>query len=274
MKNPAVASGDRNCVFYDVGGTALKLYSGGRILELDTNENIISVSMNDAGYFAVSCEESGYKGSVTVFSGSGEAVYKWYSGAGYLLDAAVSPGSDALAVLTLEKSGSVLHMFELKNEAEVGTVYISGELAFTIAFTGSDSFCTLSENALRFYKTNGSELSATAFGDLHLTDYCVSEDICIISLSKYISGSSVTLTSYSGEGRALGSADLNYSPLTIAAGNQRLMVLGSGVATVFNRELSVFSETQVPAGYSKAVYLPDGGALLLSSYHGEKIALK
>lgn len=275
MKNPAVSAGDKHCVFYDVGGTALRLYSDGEIKELDTTGSIISVSMCRSGYFAVSCEESGYKGAVTVYNDKGKPAYKWSSGtSGYVLDAALSPDGSRLAVLCLDSSGSAVHLFELKSEAETGAVYLPGELAFKVAFTDNGFFCALSESALHFYKADGGDLSVTDFGDMTLMDFSLSDSLCVISLSKYVTGSSVELNSFSAEGKALGTAALDYSPLSLSACNQKLMVLGSGEATVFSQELNVLSKTEIPAGYGSAVYLPDGQCLFLSSYHGEKISIK
>lgn len=274
MKEPSVAAGDKHCIFYDVGGTSLRLYSEGEVLELDTEGRIISVSMNSSGYFALTCEESGYKGSVTVFNGSGEPVYKWYSGTGYVLDAAVSPDSRSLTVLSIESTGSVIHLFKLGNEDEAATVYLPDELAFKLAYTGNSAFCTLSEDALHFFSASGENLSVMDFEGGYLVDYQLSDKFCAVALSKYVSGSSVILSSLSDDGNILGTTELSYTPLSMSASKNRLLILGSGMAAVLSREMGIISETEIPAGYGSAVYLPDGDALLLSSSHGEIVDLK
>lgn len=272
-KNPALSATDDACVFYDIGGTALRFYSVGELINLDTEGNIISASLSRSGHLTVSYEKLGYKGALTVYDKSGKPAFEWYSGNGYLLDAAVSPGGDAIAVLCLEASGSVIHLFQLKSDIETGAISLPNELAFKLGFTGNGSFCVLSESAMHFYNTGAAELGSFSFGDMNLMDFLITEDICIVSLSKYISGSTVTLTSLSSEGREIGSAELDYAPLSISPGKQKLLVLGSGSVTVFSKDLSVISQTDTPAAYSDAVFLPDGSALLLSSYHGEKISV-
>ncbi len=274
MKNPAVVTGDKHCAFYDVGGTALRVYSNGSVSSFDTTGNIISVSMNSAGYFVVTAEEAGYKGSVTVYDDKGEAVYKWYSGTGYVIDAGISPNSASLAVLCLESGGSVVHLFKLSGEDETATVQIPGEVAFKVIFTDNNSLCTLSEDFIRFFGESGKEESFFDFEESYLIDFSITENLCVVALSEFISGSTVTYTGFSANGRVLGTAELDYPPLSLSQYKQRLMVLGNGTATIFSRDLSINAQGEVSVGYGQAVYLPDGYVLLLSSYHGEKVSVK
>lgn len=274
MKNPAVDSGDKHSVFYDIGGTALRLYSNGQVKTLDVQNGIISVSMNASGYFALAAEESGYKGSVVVYNRDGEAIYKWYSGTGYVLDAAISPDSKSLAVLTADSSGSQVHLFRLESEEETATVYIPNELVFKLSYTANNRFCVLSESSLRFFSGIGEDLSSMNFAGAYLIDYMLSDELCAVVLSKYVSGSDVSLTGFSDDGDVLGTTELDFAPLCLSSGKNKLLVLGSGAATVLSKEMKIISETEIPAGYGDAVYLPNGDALLLSSYHGERVDLK
>ncbi len=274
MKNPALSAGDKHCVFYDIGGTALRLYSDGEIISLDTSDNIISVSMNKAGYFAVTAEKSGYKGSVTVYDPGGNPVYRWDSGTGYTVDAALSPDSSSLAVLCLEPGGSIVHLFKLNVDSEAASVSIPDELAFKVVYSGNNSFCTLSEDALRFWSADGNAEESMLFASDYLIDFSLSDSLCVVALSKYVSGSSVNYTSFSPEGKTLGTATLEYPPLSLSQCKQKLLVLGNGTAVIFSRDQSVSAEAEVPVGYSDAVYLPDGDILLLSSYHAEKISVR
>ena len=273
-KNPALAASDSYCVFYDIGGTALRFYSDSKLINLDTAGAIIAASVSSSGHVAVASEELGYKGAVMVFDRTGEPAYKWYSGSGYVLDAAVSPNGNILAVLCLESSGGVVHLFELGKETEKATFYLPGELAFKLSFTANGSFCTLSETTARFFRVDGGELSQVDFGDLTLVDFDISESLCVLALGKYISGNAATLQSYSADGKLIGQNELDFAPLALFTNNQRLMALDSGSVTILTRSLEPASSAKLPAAFGSAVYLPDGDVLLLSSYHGEKISVR
>lgn len=216
MGQPCVSTGGNSSIFYDVGGTTLRGYFGNEYKELDTAGEIVSVSVNSSGYLAVVSNETGYKGSVTVFSSSGEEIYKWYSGTGYTLDAAVMPSSDRLAVLCVEGSGTVIHFFKLDEEEEYALASIPAELAYDMGVNESDGIFVLSSTAIHFINKNGEVENSFTFGDYYLVDYNFSEGFCAAVLSKYISGSQVTIKTFSPSGKELGSADLSYSPTCLS----------------------------------------------------------
>jgi len=274
MKNPALTSCNRSVVCYDVGGTALKLWDGDKLIELDSEDELISASVNGDGYFAAAAQSSGYKGCVTVYDPKGTGIFKWYSGSGYVIDAAVSPDSTKLAVLCLESTGSVVHIFTIGDESQENTARLPSELAFELAFTGKDSLCLLSESSLSFFSLSGELITQVDFQGSYLVDYLFTERLCIVALGRFVSGGAVSLSSYSSEGELLGSAELDFTPLSLSAQDKRLLVLGQGSAYLYTDELSLAAEKEISAGYGDALLLPDGRALLLSAYHGEKISLR
>lgn len=275
MQSPSLDANGNACIFYDIGGTALKLWSNGELIDLDMEDEIISASINSSGYIAAATQASGYKGSVTVFNSRGEGIYKWYSGTGYVLDADLSPDNSKLAVLCIEASGSVVHILTIGDEeAEAPAVYLPRELAFKLSFTAGSSFCLLSESALSFFKTDGEQLQRADFGGAYLVDYCFTDSIQAVAVSRYVSKGSVTLSSYSDSGELLGSSEISFSPLDISAQGDRLFVLGQGVGYIFSKGMDLISEISLPAGYGDALLTPESSIILLSSYHGEKISAK
>lgn len=273
MKNPALCAGGKTCAFYDIGGTALKVFYGDELVDMDQEEEIIAVSVNGEGSMAVAAQNSGYKGSVTVYDPQGEGLYKWYSGSGYVLDAAISPNSSMLAVLCLEPSGSVVRIFKIGEETERASTYLPSELAFKLVFTDNNSLCLLSEDAMSFISAKGEELRRVDFEDRYLIDFIFTEELQAVVLSKYVSASEVSINSYGDDGGLLGSRELAFSPLCLSSHSGRLLVLGQGQTHLFSRDMTLLSEKEVPAGYGKAVLCSGSEALLLSSYHGEKITV-
>lgn len=275
MDNPCVSSGGNTCAFYDVGGTALKVFFGSeKYVEMDTQGEIIAVNVNSSGYFAVTAQESGYKGSVTVYDSDGKAIYKWYSGSGYTLDAVVTPDNKRLAILCVEESGSIIHFFKLKDEDEYASASLSAELCFEMGYSENGNIYALSQKALHFFDRDGNENQSFSFGDNYLIDYELSESICAIVLSKYISGSEVTVISFSPSGKELGSAVLPYSPVSLSSQKSKLLIFGSGGISIYSQYMEALKESGPVPGYKSAVLLPNSDVLLLATYYGEKITLK
>ncbi|MEG1540981.1 MAG: DUF5711 family protein [Oscillospiraceae bacterium] len=274
MTNPAVCAGEKSAAFYDVGGSALRVFSDGKTTNLDSNQPIISVSMNPAGYLALTTEETGYKGGVTVYNNKLQPVYKWLSGSGYTLDAAVSPDCKSLAVLCLDKNGSTIHFFNLDSEKEQAAPTLPKELAFKLHYGDNGRLCVLSETALHFFNSNGEENPPFSFKGSYLSDFDLGDEFCTIALSKLITGSEIQLNSFSCDGRALGTVSLKDKPISLSSNKQKLLVFGALDAKLYTRELRPISESEIVPGFKHALLRHDGNALLLASSYCEKFVLK
>ncbi|MFB0919865.1 MAG: DUF5711 family protein [Oscillospiraceae bacterium] len=270
MTNPAVCASVNTCAFYDVGGYSLRIYKDGRFENMDRDSQITSVSVNSSGYYAVAGADPGYKGSVKVYNSELEPVYEWYSGLGYIIDAAVSPDSTLLAVLCVESSGSIVHIFKMDSEDEYASVSVPDELTFRLSFESGGNFCVISEKSIHFFSSGGKELSSFDFGDDYLADYELSESCWAVVLSKYVSGSDVTLISFGAGGKEDGSTPLSSEPVALASQDSKLLVLGSSGIALYSRELRLQKQNHVVPGFVSAVLLSGDGVLLLSSHYGEK----
>lgn len=270
MTNPTVCGSNNTCAFYDVGGYSLRIYKDGEFKNMDRDSAITSVSVNSSGYYAVAGEDPGYKGSVKVYNSALEPVYEWYSGSGYIIDAAVSPDSTMLAVLCVESSGSIVHIFKMDSEDEYASASVPDELAFKLSFEAGGNFCTISEKSMHFFSSNGKELSSYDFGDHYLADYELNENCWAVVLSKYVSGSDVTLLSFESSGKQGGSSSLSSEPVALASQGGKLLVLGSSDIALYSRDLRLQKQNHVVPGFVSAVLLPRDSVLLLSSHYGEK----
>ena len=274
MTEPAVCvSGDR-CVFYDVGGTSIRVVRDKKSAKLDRDAPLTSVSLSSGGYLAVTGEEDGYKGSVRVYDPELKPVYEWYSGSGYPLDAAVSPDGDSLAVLTVGTAGSEIHLFRLGSEKETATVKLDGTLAFRLHYSKNGDFCVLSQKDLRFYTPSGKELNTFSFGSDTLADYEFGTDMTVVALGKYVAGGSTALTSFGQDGKKLGTVTLAETPAALSSQSRKLLVLTSDGVTVYDSALRAQKSAAITTGYLSAVLLPDGDALLLSTHFAEKCTPK
>ncbi|MDR1131385.1 MAG: DUF5711 family protein [Oscillospiraceae bacterium] len=269
MANPAVCANKAGCAFYDVGGYSLRVYLDGEFVRLDRESEIISVSVSVSGFYAVSGCEPGYKGSVTVYDARLEDVYKWYSGTGYLVDAAVSPDGTSLAALCVEATGSVVHLFRLDSEEEYASVSLPNTVAFKLSFEAGGNFCVLSESAISFFSSGGEALSVYDFGSSFLADFELSESVRAVVLSKYVSGSDVLLVGFNADGSSPSELALAADPLSLASQDGRLLVLGAADIALYSGDLRLLARNRVVPGFSSAVLLPKGGVLLLSSRYGE-----
>jgi hypothetical protein len=271
MDVPAVATSKLHCAFYDIGGTVLRLAGfDGSYTDMDTENNIVSVNMNENGWMAVVTEESGYKGAVTVYNADLAPVYEWQSGSGYIISAQVSPDNKRMAVLSADSSGGKVTSFSFDSEKEKGSISLTGELFFDLRYMSEDRICAISEDRAVFLDGSCKEKGSYDFGDLYLTEYDLGGDGFVsLLLSVYRSGNSAYLINLDSSGDTLGKAEIQRDLLSMSAGSKGLLVLYSDGMVLYSQELSERGETEDILGVKQAILRQKGDVLKLSSYSAE-----
>ena len=275
LETPAVAASGVLSAFYDVGGTTLRVaWPDGRCESLPVSGDILSVTVNAAGYLAVSTEATtGYKGLVRVYNPRLEPLYEWYSGTGYLLTARVSSDGRSLVASSLTAEGSVLHFFSLGSEDEQARFLAEDELILEFDYLTDGRMAAVTENRLILLDGTGRETSSYDFDGMYLTDYQISGDFATVFLSRYRSGSAGVLVNIGPDGSVLGSLELERDPLSLSAAGRRLLVLYGDGLVLYSQALEEQMNYGDTLGVKSVLLRPRGGALLLSGYSAELLAL-
>lgn len=108
----------------ETAGKSFAVYSGGKELRTCKPENnLISAKLNKNGYTVLLCEEAGYKGKAVVQNLKGTEIFKWFSGEGYVTDAALSDDNRYIAVAQLmtnkEKVYSRMIFFDIEKNEQI-----------------------------------------------------------------------------------------------------------------------------------------------------------
>ena len=111
LSQPVLSASSSAGVVYDAGGESLFLFQDGQeAFSLDVDGTLLSARVNDSGWLAVTAQQSGYKGSVTVYnvnSTSRKEIIQLNFSSVFVADAAVSPDSKTVAVITIgQENGS------------------------------------------------------------------------------------------------------------------------------------------------------------------------
>lgn len=268
---PAASAGASGCVFYDVGGTALRVadFDGG-ITNLDSQSAIISASVNKNGYVATVTEINGYKALVTVYNADLTPVYNWYAGSSYVLAAEVSPDNRQLALLTASAAGGGCTILSLSSETPLAETVYENELFIDLHYTSSGTICLISEERLLFLDTKGGEKGECGFGGLHLNDYSLRGDgFAAVLLGKYRSGNVSTLMCVSESGEIKAELEIQRDVVSLAAGGNRLLAFYSDELALYSPELKQLGSNPDTTGLSAAVLRSRGDCILVSPYSAE-----
>ncbi len=268
LSNPAIYAENGMAVVYDLGGTSLRILSKSDITRsMETENPIVSATVNQNGYLALTTQEDGYRGSVTVYDETGAAVYKWYSGEGYVLLAAVSPDNTKMSALTLTDAGSRIMSFHLDSEAEDVFYELSGKTLMDIRYTSDGNLLVLAEDALLVLDEDGNERYRTAFSDQYLKNYSMdSAEFTAVVLNDYQVGYQGEILTVDEAGNMLGTLTFNRDVRSISAAGDYLAVLYSDGLTVYKDDLSEYAVYDDLDSADRVLMRSNGTALVISSY--------
>ncbi len=273
MENPAAAGCDSFAVFYDLGGTRLAVaWFDGTVQELDVPGAILSATVSDTGYIALTTEYRGYRALVTVYDPSLEVVYEWYSSSAWVISACVSPDGRQLAVLSYTASGSEVRFFDLSRNG------VQAEAAFSVENTilldlhwfSSSRLCTLSSEQMFFFGSDGQWQNTYSFAGQYLVGYSFDGGNCAaLALSPYRAGTTATLVSLDPTGNVLGTAEMNSGIVCLTASDLEILILSADGATLYNSSLMEKGRLNGLPGFKYAMLRSRGEALLIASNYAE-----
>lgn len=262
--NPILSSDGGYAAAWDLGGYNAALVNEDGVCARITTENaIISVSVNDHGYLCVCTDEPSYGGSVTVYNSSGTALYKWYSGSGYLLNAKLKDKSD-LIILTISESGSNIIYTKITEEQE-RCRYTTEDIIIDAEFSDSGIFA-ISSARLIYLNKSLEEKGSYDFSGKHLDAYILKDDYAFITLADYQVGGERTAVTVNSSCDELGSLTISEDIIAVSGTEKHIAVMTSGVISVYNMRLQIEWQCECQSGADSISIRRDGSVIAAGTY--------
>lgn len=268
---PALSSNGKRAVIFDAGGQSLYVVEKTKVIHsitLPAEQYILSATINQNGWLAVTSKTSGVKGLVTVYNSSFDLVADISRSSSYLASALVTPDNRGLYVLSPGQSAgifqSTLLYYDLRQQSQEPRGISLGNNVVLSMQTGSNRCWVLGESEL-FILSSG-ELSAKyGFEGKYLKRATLDgNDFATLLLSDSPSGNAGTLVTVDGEGKELGRLELDEQVLAISASGRRVAVLTASHLFLYNKDLSETYRTDQLQGAQNLVLYPDGSLSLLT----------
>ena len=280
MKAPFLSAGGGRAVAYDVGGTELYvLDEEGLLLELTADEEypFLAATLNAEGWLAVTSQEQGYKGSVTVYGAElEEPVMVFDSSDRFVTDAYVTDDCKRLAAVTLGQEGGVfvsnivLYSLETAGEVEpLGDYDVTDGLVLAIG-QQDDRLVTVADTCLALTDRDGKDQVRYDYSGEYLREYALEGDgFTALLLNRYRSGSVGRLVTVDEQGEEIASLEVRDEVLGVSAAGRYLGVLYLDRLVIYNQELQEYAVLN-GISYAKTVLMrQDGTALLVGSQKAE-----
>ena len=271
MNHPALVSGGGRAAAYDVGGTELILLDErGEVKTLHRKKEspILSVTMNDAGWMAVTSQEHDYKGRVTVYNAQASQVFVFNSSRRFLMDACVTNDCKDLAAVTLgQENGTFISniiLYHLDQTKPYANYNIENGLAMTID-DHAGKLAAVSDTGVTFASPSGVVEGTYSYQNEYLHGYNLDgKNFVTVLLNHYQSNSVGRLVTIDSKGEELGSLEVNQEIQSISASGRYLAVLYMDTLVIYTPDLDVYASLQGIRSAKEVLMRPDGSALLLS----------
>ncbi len=276
MTSPTVSTAKGGFVAYDAGGRELRVVKDDKValaLTLETGKTILSASLNDAGWLAVTTKEDGYKGVVTVYNEDKEPKAKMTIrlSSRYLTDAVITPDCTGVyAVSPGQKDGafeSSLLYFSIPNpttDTPIAQVSLGNSIVLNTRCTNNTCW-VLGENWLSFLSNKGELSEQYDYNGRYLKKGSLQGDgFAALLLSNSQSSSSGTLCTVNRKGEEIAQVDISEPVTTLAASGNYVAILTSNHLYLYNKDLELLSESSDVLGYSSIVLFEDGSMNLVS----------
>ncbi len=269
MEHPVLVSAGSYAAAYNAGGQQLWLYHGGEetfSLTLEGEGDLLSARLNDSGWLAVTAQESGYKGAVTVYNAAHERVFRLNRSSTFVVDAAVSPDCKRLAVVTMgQQEGrfeSQLLIYRLDSEQPEQQIYLGSMAPLDLEYE-SEQVWVLGENALVSISTENWNSSSYFFGRSYLKGCDLGGDgYALVLLGRYRAGSADQALVVTPDGKADYTMDLHGQVLAFDAAGKYLSLLSGGEMNIYTRELELYSTLEKLQGARYTALADNASALL------------
>lgn len=269
FSSPAVNASGSYAVSYSVGGHELKVTEASKLLHeltLSESETILSATLNEKGWTAVTTKIGGYKGVVTVYNPSFEAVLAIRLSSRYISDAVVTPDCRGVYLISPGQSQgyfeNTLLYYTLSSKDEP-TKELSLGSNVILSLASNKACWILGDKNLFILDSSGVLTASYDYEGQHLKFASLQGNgFATLLLSQSSSGNIGTLVTVSDNGK-------QYGKLLIEGQTTGLAVQGRNIALLTSGE--IFSTDRNLTSYRKGSNLY--GAKNIAIYQDGKIAL-
>lgn len=270
LSNPVVTTSGNYALVYDAGGTQLYLFSKRQLVyeySTENNYSLISAQTNQNGWLAIVEQSSGYKGAVTVYDASHNPVVTENISSSFVMDAAVSPDNQQLAVITIGQQdlsfASALTTYQVSDGEQITSVAVSDSPILELQW-GRSGFWLQEQNGVSLYDNDCQLLGNWMDESLYLRGYSLRGDgFALEYFSRSRAGSVGQVVVFDSQGQVSAQMDVGEEVLSITAAGRYIAVLTTSNLTIYTSDLTEYAKRENDGTIEQALVRSDGSAVLI-----------
>ena len=263
----AIAQNGNLAVVYDVGGTDLYVMNTrGLVRHMTSEGEILSATLNEKGYLAVTANASGYKAAVNVYDADGEPAFTFNSADRFVMTAAVSRDNRYVTAVTMGEAEGVfssrLVTYRLTSTEPVATCDVTGGAVYDLGSVGRN-YCAVAEDALHLISPGGTLQASYSFeGDSLRRCDLGGDGFAALLLGHYKSGSQCRLVTVDDAGQEIAALEVNSDVLDLSVTGRYVAALYSDHLTIYDKLLNECATLNDVSAVKEVIMRADGSAVL------------
>lgn len=271
LENPVLTASPTTAVVYDAGNQTLFAFRRGEEyfqLTLEGSADLLSARPNEGGWLAVTAQQSGYKGAVTVYDRKGEPVIQISLSSTFAVDAAVSPDGRTVAVVTIGQTGgaffSRLLLYQVNQKEPFAQVDLGSLTVLDMDFdegvvwlVGEDRLLTVSLNpegeTVQTYYISPNYLKGCSLGG---------DGFAFLLVGRYRSGGATQALRIDSAAQVTQSLPLTGQVLDYAAAGDTCALLTGSQLSLYNAGLEFFAGVENTQAARRVALSINGSAVL------------
>ncbi|MCC8129715.1 MAG: DUF5711 family protein [Clostridiales bacterium] len=271
LAQPVVQTAGSYALVYDAGGGELYLFSGRMLVweyETSGDYGLISARVNDQGWVAVAEQATGYKAAVTVYDADQNKIVTENISSSFVMDAAVSPDNDQVALLTIGQDGmdfvSTLTLYSCSDGSEIVSAQVSDGVILDLSWDDSGLWLQ-EESGVRRLDDELEELGSWTESSGYLQSYSLRDGYAVEYFSYYRSGALGEIVVLDDQGAVSGTLEIEGEVLSVTAAGRYIAVLTAGELTVYTSDLEEYASMENSEGALRALARSDGTVMLVGN---------
>lgn len=274
LEHPVIDASSKTALVYDVGGQDLFVFSNKEqvfSLSLEKKHVLLAASVNADGWLAVTAQETGYKGSVTVYNSAYEKVLQVNLSSSFVTDAVVSPDNKWLAIVTVGLGGggfeSRINLYRLdRTEEDTAPDYtcsVGNNVSLDLQWK-NDGIWTLGENGVSCVSPDGVLTGSYSYTGRYLKRFALEGDgFAVLLLGKYRAGSSADLSVVDASGAVTATVPMSDQVLSLSAAGKYISVLTADRLDIYTQDLTLYNSLKTTQGAQRVIQRADGSVMLI-----------
>jgi hypothetical protein len=232
-RTPIARTAGGKLLTYDLGGTGLRVDNKAKQLYSADIEggSILAADIAPTGAIAVARSSPGVTAQVSAYNPRFELMYVWTVTDSYITGVSLSRRGSMMAcagvVMEDQHIVSLLRIHHFDQDQEAARVPLTGEIIASMVWTEEEEIQVVTDKNLYLFSKEGAQLAKAALPSTLLT-YENLPGAVYIACGDYRDPAGVTILSYDGGLKQLGSASVDRRLLSLTADSAHLLVLTEG----------------------------------------------